>query len=159
MVFSAPEHLGPQLHDSKAGGRKELKSCSFTSMAVDSGLSWEPHCFSTSASLYGPSLWTSLGFLASWCMACPRASIPKEREPDGSCFAFYHQTSCPLYSICEHSHKSPPSFKEREYRPHLSREESKIHIVRKACGMKNLRCGHLEKYNPPHLSNRIKSSH
>ena len=68
-----------------------------------------------------------------------REGTPKEREPDGSCFTICHQASCALYSICEDSHKSPPSFKEREYRPHLSLEESKIHIIRKACRMWSLR--------------------
>lgn len=84
-----PEHLSSRPHDSKAGGRKDLMSCSFTPMAADAGLSWGPPCFFTLASLYHPSLWTSLGFLASWCMTRLRGSIPKEREPDGSCFAFF----------------------------------------------------------------------
>lgn len=97
-------------------------------------------------------------------MACPRASIPKDREPDGSCFAYCprlgnHQMSCPQFSICEDINKPPPSFKQREYKPHLLWEECQSRIVRKAHGMRDLCCGHLEKQNLPHQSNRIKESH
>lgn len=155
---------GSQLHNSTAGGGKNLKSCSFRSMAVDAGLCWGPRGFSTLASLYGPTRGIlRISSLARWTV-CPRASTPKDREPDGSYFAFCpslgsHQTSCLLVLYLCRQSQAPTNFKQREYRPHLSRKESKSHIVRKVGGIKDLCCGHLEKYNLPHLRNRQKWSH
>lgn len=148
----------------KVGGGKDLKSCSFTIMTVDAGLSWGPHCLSTPASLYGLTLWTSLDSRTAWWLACSRASIPKGREPDGNCVAFCaslgsHQTSRPIVLYLRGQSQAPTNFKQKEYRPHISWKESKSHTVRQACGMKDLCCGHLEKYNLPHLSSRLQYSH
>lgn len=63
-----------------------------------------------------------------------------------------------LYSIYVDSHKPPPILSRENIDPPL-KEESKSHIVRKVGGIKDLCCGHFEKYNLPYLSNRQKWSH
>lgn len=130
---------GPQLHDSKAGVRNDLKSGSLTPMTVDAGLSWGPHCLSTPGPLYSLTLWASLGFLAAWWLACYRASIPKGREPDGNRFVFCaslgsHKCHVQLYTICRDNHKPPPTSSRENTDSPLVEGQQKSHCKEKHVG-------------------------